>query len=181
MMEGLLPVKSKRLTLCLGKGERMISFRSKAALVGLLVASVGGMGCGSSGSGGEVTKFAGIWHPSSGTVTLICPTGTTTVTVTDNLTWTKGASSDLVQTSAGTSCVLNADITGGTATALPSQSCTETGTLTLVINLSAYTFSLGADGQTATESTSGSAVESEAGASQTCTYSESAIYSKISG
>ena len=141
---------------------------------------VGGMtgGVGGSPGGNALSRFTGTWHPSSGTVTFLCSGVNDTQPVTDNLTWGAGVGADLVQTSG--SCVFKANVTASTASALPSQSCTAMeGTTTLTISFSAYTFSLGADGLTATESASGTATLIDSGVTAVCSYSETASYQKI--
>lgn len=167
----------------------MNSIVSKVLALGALGALF--LGCGGSstpapaGGGGMVgtgmtgvSKFVGTWHPTSGTITILCAGVNQTMTVTDNLTWAAGVGADIVQTSGG--CALKANITGTTGSALPSQMCTEMdGTTTTIISLSAYTFSLSADGQTATENASGNAMVSDSGLSVTCSYSETAGYQKI--
>lgn len=68
---------------------------------------------------------------------------------------------------------MKANVTSSTAIALPSQSCTQTsGTTAITFAFAAYTFSLSADGLTATESASGSATVNDSGLTITCTYSE---------
>jgi hypothetical protein len=160
------------------------------ALSGLLAGSgacggssdSGDSGAGGKGGGGGagISRFVGTWHPTSGNTTVTCAGTPYTDAVVDNLSWGAGVGADLVQTS-GT-CVFKANVTASTAAALPSQSCTESsGTGALTVTLAAYTFSLGADGLTATESASGSAVvnDSATGQTVTCTYSELASYQKI--
>jgi hypothetical protein len=154
--------------------------------VGSFLAGVGACG-GSSSSGTDsgtgasgLSRFVGTWHPTSGNTTVTCAGVPDTEAVTDNLTWGAGVGADLVQTSG--SCVFKANVTSSTAAGLPSQSCTQSlGTGTLTIALANYTFSLSADGLTATESASGSATlnNSATGATITCTYSELASYQKI--
>ena len=150
----------------------------------LAIATLAGslQACSSSGGGAAASKFIGTWHPSSGTVTTTCPgAGTDTSSVTTNLIWSMGVSSDLVQTDPSTSCVLNANITGSTAsgTGAPcSFSDGSGGTATLTI--SSYTFALAADGQTAQENGSGTFVDNNTGVTITCSLSETAAYQKIS-
>lgn len=100
--------------------------------------------------------------------------------ITGNLTWAAGTTSDLTETKASSTCALNADVSGSTATALPNQPCmqTESG-IPVTINFTSYTFVLGADGQTATETASGTGTATEAGQKITCTYSETASYTKV--
>jgi hypothetical protein len=164
----------------------MFSSLSKALLVSLLGVLVAtSAACGSndtttpadSGASGN-SRFVGTWHPTSGTTTLTCAGTPSTSSVTDNLTWGAGVGADLVQTSG--SCMLKANVTSSTASALPSQTCTEAvGTATVVLAVAAYTFSLSADGLTATESVSGSATVSQGGLTETCTFSGLASYQKI--
>jgi len=166
----------------------MVSSLSKALLVALLGVFVAAAGaCGSNGTSASpdsgtaasgLSRFVGTWHPTSGSITYNCSGTTQTDPVVDNLTWGAGVGADLVQTS-GT-CVFKANVTASTASALPSQSCTEvTGTTTVVLAVAAYTFSLSADGTTATESASGTATLSDSGLTATCTFSGLASYQKI--
>jgi len=166
----------------------MFSSPSKALLVALLgVLVTTSVACGSndssspadSGTGASgLSRFVGTWHPSSGSITYICAGQTFTDPVVENITWGAGVGADLVQTS-GT-CVWKANVTASTASALPSQSCTEVdGTTTTVLAVGAYTFSLSADGLTATESASGTATISDSGLTTTCTFSGLVSYQKI--
>jgi hypothetical protein len=140
----------------------------------------GSTGGGTGGSTGGLSRFVGTWHPTSGTTTLICAGQPTVDQVTSNLTWAAGVSPNTVVQTDGT-CVLNANVTGSTAAALPSQSCTQMMSgLSLTLTFSAYTFSLSADGMTATENASGNATVFEGGVTVICSYSESAGYQKIS-
>jgi hypothetical protein len=168
--------------------KMMFSSLSKALLVpllGVLLATSGACGSNStastadSGSAGSgLSRFVGTWHPSSGSITYTCSGATQTDPVVANLTWGAGVGADLVQT--GGTCLLKANVTSSTASGLPSQSCTETsGTATIVLAVAAYTFSLSADGLTATESASGSATYSDSGLTTTCTFSGLASYQKI--
>jgi len=151
----------------------------KVLTVAMLTVSL--QACGG-GDGSNSGKFIGIWHPTSGTTTVTCPGfPVDTSQVTDNLTWAKGATSDLVSTDS-TNCILNANISGSTATGsgVPctfSDGAGGTGTLTVT----SYTFSLSADGQTAQESGSGTFVDNNGGVTITCTVSLTAAYQKISG
>jgi hypothetical protein len=154
--------------------------------VGSFLAGIGACG-GSSSSGSDsgtgasgLSRFVGTWHPTSGNTTITCAGTPYISAVTDNLTWGAGVGADLVQTTGP--CVFKANVTASTGVGLPSQSCSmNTASGTVTIALAAYTFSLGADGLTATESESGSATGNNptTGATVTCTYSESASYQKI--
>ena len=155
---------------------QMVRSTLALAFLGLLL-----QGCGGGSDGGSVTRFTGTWHPTSGTVTTTCPgLAPDTSSVTSNLIWSKGISSDLVSTDPSTSCILNADISGSTASG-NGPPCTFSdgigGTLTLTIT--AYTFALASDGQTAQENGSGTAVDNNSGQTLTCTVSETASYQKI--
>jgi hypothetical protein len=156
----------------------------------LVALSLAGAGCGSSSGGKDTAKFVGVWSPASGVYTQTCPgdannTGTMQVTTTD--TWAAGTTSDLVQTIAGTSCVLHADISSNTATATPAnQTCSVSSTatggdsITQMLTLTAYNFVVSSDGLTATENYSGTLVltDNTAGASENCTFTQTAQYSK---
>jgi len=155
---------------------RMIS---KAMLVSAL-AVLGA--CGGGSGGGGITKIKGTWQPTSYLSTITCAGGTSTQNVGSNIMWSMGTTSDLIQTEAGSTCVIHADVTGYTATALAGQTCLTGDADGDVINitLTSYTFSLSADYQTATESGSGSAlVNFTDGSSATCVYSLQAAYHKI--
>jgi hypothetical protein len=99
-----------------------------------------------------------------------------------------GTSSDLVQTLSGSSCVLHANVTGSTASAVGPQVCTVTGTdaqsgdpITETATITAYTFVVSPDGLTATENASGTATvtDNAQGLSVTCSFSETgASYQK---
>jgi ABC-type glycerol-3-phosphate transport system substrate-binding protein len=155
-----------------------MSMISKILMVA--VAGVALQACGGGGGGAANTsKFVGIWHPTSGTFTFTCPSGNDTVAVTDNLTWAKGVTSDLVSTDSS-NCIINAKITASTASGSgPACTIIDSG-LTEMLTVTAYTFSLSADGQTATESGMGTVVVSGGGSTETCQVSLSAIYMKIS-
>ncbi len=154
---------------------QMVRSTLALAVLGLLLQACGGS------SGGGSSRFTGTWHPISGTVTTSCPGfAPDTSSVTDNITWSNGVSNDLVQTDPSTSCVLNADITGSTASGSgPACTIPDGNGGNLTITITAYTFALAADGQTAQENGSGTAVDNVGGASVTCTISETASYQKI--
>ena len=154
----------------------------KRILIGLTLT----LGACSSGSGGgNINKFVGVWAPSSGTFTVTCNGQANTSQVTDTETWAAGTTSDLVQTIPGTSCVFHADVTASTATGVPGQTCQVDqiiggDSVTDRLSFTAYTFSLSADGLTATESYSGNDAETDntTGQSINCTFTQQATYSK---
>jgi len=155
---------------------RMIS---KAMLVSAL-AVLGA--CGGGSGGGGIAKIKGTWMPTTYLSTVTCGGIASTQNVGSNIVWSMGTTSDLIQTEAGSTCVLLADVTGYTASAIPGQSCVQSDAVGDVINitLTSYTFSLSADYQTATEAGSGSAfVTFTDGSSATCVYSLQATYHKI--
>jgi hypothetical protein len=141
--------------------------------------------CGGDGetSGKGLDRFVGIWSPSSGMLTATCNGRVFPEPVTENLIWQTGSSSDLIQ-SLGESCVLRANVAGGTASLATQSSCTTNGVdsygypFTDVFNFGAYTFVLGADGLTATENLSGNVVETIAGQSINCSFNQTAAYQK---
>jgi len=144
--------------------------------------SLAGAACGSSSGGKDLSKFKGTWQPTTYMATITCG-GTPTVENTgDNVTWNSGISTDLVQTDPTTNCVLDANVTGETASATSGQTCAiqDANGDNILLNVSQYTFSLSADGQTATEAASGTAnVTFTDGSAEVCQYSESASYHKI--
>lgn len=154
----------------------------KAMLIGLTL-TLGA--CGSGGGGGNVNKFVGVWGLSGGTFTFTCAGQATTSQATGNVTWAVGATSDLVQTIPDTQCVFHANVAGMTASGVPGQTCivnTNTGgdSITDQLSFTAYTFSLSADGLTATENYSGNDAKTDntSGASENCTFTQQASYSK---
>ncbi|MEO5768377.1 MAG: hypothetical protein ABIS92_08500 [Polyangia bacterium] len=160
----------------------------KSAILSLVVAGMfaGTSGCGSDsksatldgGDGKSLSRFIGTWKPTTGTGTTTCAGQSSTKPVTDNTVWAAGVSSDLVQTDG--SCALLANVTGSTASALPSQSCTQMdGTTTATLSVTAYTFSLSADGQTATESGSAAITGNIGGVAASCSFLITAAYQKI--
>ncbi len=154
----------------------------KAILIGLTF-TLGA--CGSGSGGGNVNKFVGVWSPTAGTFTFTCAGQPTTSQASGNVVWTAGTTSDLVQTIPDTQCVFHADVTGTTASGVPGQTCivnTNTGgdSITDQLSFIAYTFSLSADGLTATENYSGNDAKTDntTGASENCTFTQQASYSK---
>jgi hypothetical protein len=152
------------------------------------VAAAGALaGCGSvtaavnsdgGGDGGkDLTTFVGTWTLGSGTTTVTCAGVVTTSSVTGNVVWQAGTTSDLLQPADSTSsgCDLLANVSGHTAAALPNQTCNKMGTN---LTISSYTFVVGASGTTATETASGTKTVNTGGVGATCTYSETATYTK---
>ena len=148
----------------------------------VMALSLAGITCGSSSGGKDLSKFKGTWQPTTYMATITCGGTPDVVNTGDNITWSGGVSTDLVQTDPTTNCVLDADVTGETASAISGQTCTvhDSSGDNIVLNLPQYTFSLSADGQTATEASSGTAnVTFTDGTATVCQYSESASYHKI--
>jgi hypothetical protein len=156
----------------------------KALLVTL---SLAGAACGSSGGGKDLNLFVGVWGQPSGTSTISC-TGLSPMTaqVTDTETWMTSSTSDLVQSINEFSppCVFHADVASDTATGLSNQSCMDTeddgagSTYTATLNISVYKFVVAADDMTATESFNGNATVIDQGQTFTCTFTQTASYSK---
>jgi hypothetical protein len=148
-----------------------------------MAAALGALGfslaaCSGGGDDGQITRFQGTWNAISGTMTVTCPGETDNWSVTGTVRWDKGLSSDLVQ--ATTPCIVNADVAGSTA-AGAGEACSYAdgagGTATLT--RPHYTFVLAPDGRTAQENSSGTLVDTNGGASITCTVNETASYTKI--
>ena len=102
--------------------------RSLSTLVTFSLFSILAMaGCGSSDSGGS-DKFVGTWKFTSGTTTINCPgLAVQTEPVTGNISVNQGSTSDLVMVDE--QCSLKFDVKASTtASAVPAQSCTVTGT-----------------------------------------------------
>jgi hypothetical protein len=134
----------------------------------------------SADGGKDLCAFIGTWTAKSGTATLNCAGTPSTSQVTGDTVWQRGTTSDLIQpASSGGGCALLANVSGNTATGLPNQTCSmSSGSDTINLTLSTYTFVLGSDHTTATEMGSGTGVVSGGGTSLSCTYSETATYSK---
>ena len=153
----------------------------------LLVASLLTAGaCGGGSDGKDLAAFVGVWTPTSGSVTYTCA-GQSFASPSTALTWADSASSDLIQTIPGSSCVMHADVSANTATETGTQTCVvQTSNdygdaITDTFSFTAYTFVVGADQTTATENYSGTVLETDntAGSSTTCTMSEAgASYQK---
>jgi hypothetical protein len=154
--------------------------------LGVLVAVLFGVGCSSGSSAGpdggkDLSSFIGTWTANSGTITLTCSGKVTTAQVTGNDVWQMGSTSDLLQPAAASSsgCVVLANVSGSTATGLPNQTCAlPMGAMTVNLTIAMYTFVLGSNGTTATESASGSGSVTTNGSTGTCTYAETATYTK---
>jgi hypothetical protein len=125
----------------------------------------------------DLQTFIGTWTLGSGTTTLTCSGVVTTEQVTKNVVWQTGTTSDLMQPadSAASGCDLLANASGKIATASPNQTCSKMGT---DLTISMYTFTVGSNGTSATESSSGTKTVSTAGVGTTCTYTETATYTK---
>src|ERR1700759_278801 len=130
-------------------------------VLGSMVLALGACGS-SSGGGGGVSKIKGTWQPTTYLATIDCgANGSVSENVGSNVMWGTGTTADLIQTETGSNCVIYADVTGYTASAVAGQTCLipDDGMGDSInISLSSYTFSLSADYQTATEAGSGSAL-----------------------
>lgn len=148
----------------------------------LLVASLLTAGaCGGGSEGKELSRFTGVWTPNAGTQTESCGGAPTTSTITGNVTWSLGSTSDLIQPLfAESSCIVHADVDGDTALVVGTTTCMLPGTdeygntVNNTVSLTAYTFALSADGRTATENFSGSILQTDDGSTTTCTFTETA-------
>jgi hypothetical protein len=146
--------------------------------------------CGGSEGGKDLEKFIGVWSPTSGTYNQLCPTddnNTFSAQVNTSDTWTKGATSDLVQSSPDDSFVLHADVSADTASASPTgqtyslNGTTSTGgPVTQTFTFTAYTFVISPDGLTASENFSQTLVMnfSAQGIVDNCTITQAASYTK---
>jgi hypothetical protein len=133
------------------------------------------------GGGPDLGKFIGTWHPTAGAVTVTCPgQPSQSVPVSGAIVWSRGVSSDLVQTAAGDSCDIEADASGSTAEGHASP-CTgaDGGGGTFTLTITSYTFVVAPDGRTAQENETASYVDSAGGATVTCSLSGTASYQKV--
>jgi hypothetical protein len=151
-----------------------------------LILAIAAFGLSLSACGGETAndmgKFTGTWHATSGTQTVTCQGWTPpTLPVVDNVTWSRGVSSDLILLVPDSSCVIQADAAGSTATG-GSAPCfflfTDTGE-TLPGTVTSYTFVVAPDGKTAQENATVAYLVTQGGSNTTCTGTETASYQKI--
>jgi len=149
--------------------------RNAMKMFGLLSALVLSA-CGGD-KGEDLGQFIGTWQPISGMLTANCQGYTATASL-SNVTWSMGVSSDLVQSTAGSTCAMMADVNGATASGVPGQTCTSPdGSETTTV--AGYTFVVGPDGRTATENGSGSITVFSGGVAIPCTFNETGSYQKI--
>jgi hypothetical protein len=136
--------------------------------------------CGGGGDEAEMAKFTGTWSAVSGTTTLSCPDGTIATPVSGQVQWSKGVSTDLVQSSPP--CVIDANVLGSTATGTgPACTFDDAAGNTDTLTVTSYTFVVAPDGQTAEENGAGSVLANAPnGATETCTMSETASYQRLS-
>lgn len=133
--------------------------------------------------GDDLGRFVGTWSTTSGTITWTCPGyAPATETLSGNMTWTAGVSSDLVLTAAS-GCAIAADVRGSTASGEPGKSCTspDGGGGLQTVTFASYTFVISPDGRTATENASGSYTDVAGGLSIACSFNETGSYQKIGG
>ncbi len=154
------------------------------SLFGWMIAACGGSSSdgGTSGAGGtpvsgDRDKFVAVWAPSTPRTTQVtCAGFNVPATLTQTLEWKLSDSSDLVGGMAG--CSLKANIANNVASVLPGQVCALTDPIPLTLTFTSYTFTLGADGTTATDASQGTAKVTYLGQQLDCTYSETGQYSK---
>jgi hypothetical protein len=153
----------------------------KVLAVGILwMLGTGIQGCGGRGDGEDIAKFTGTWRAISGTSTVSCPgRGADTSPVDGTIVWSRGVSSDLVQTLSST-CVINAEVMGATAAGSAAPCTMPSGETTVTLTLPNYTFVISPDGRTATENGSGTFLINGGGVAVTCALSETASYQKLS-
>jgi len=156
----------------------------KTSLKAILVSLALGAGaCGGGSDGKDMAAFVGVWAPTAGTTTVTCSGAQKTSPVDTNVVWARGSSSDLIQTTPNSSCVIHADVEGDTASGVGTQTCVFTSTdsysgdpLSTSVSLTAYTFVISGDGHTATENFSGTLLQTDnyTGLNTSCSYSETA-------
>jgi hypothetical protein len=124
-----------------------------------------------------IARFVGGWQAVSGTVTVSCPGyASSSTAVMRRVKWSEGIRTDLVQTQEGVPCVVDANITGATASGSgPSCTLPDKGSYTV----SVYTFAIAEDGQTAQEDFSGTVTATVDGAAVACAVGGSATYQKV--
>jgi hypothetical protein len=123
----------------------------------------------------DINRFIGTWEVTEGEGRLKCPQVERTIELSTMITFASGAESDLV-TQRG--CTLLLDVAGGTATALPGQTCqldnAKLENVTWQISLSS------ANDVNATATGSATSTVTVGPLSANCTYEENATLRKIS-
>jgi len=163
--------------------QRQLGHWALAVLVATAAAGCGSVtsaspdGGGPADGGNILQTFLGTWTLGSGTITLTCSGLNMVSAVSGNIVWQAGTTSDLMEpaNSSSTGCVLLASASGRTATALPNQTCGKGG---MDVTLTGYTFVVGASGMTATETGNGTETVTTGGVGTSCTYAETATYTK---
>jgi hypothetical protein len=156
----------------------------RTSIKALLVASLLSTGaCGGGSDSKDLPRFLGVWTPTAGTQTTNCGGQPNTTSISGNVTWSEGSTSDLIQPlPLDSSCIIHADVEGDTASSTSPVTCSAQGTdyygglVNTTVTLTAYTFALAADGKTATENFSGTIAQTDnsTGTSVTCTLTETA-------
>jgi hypothetical protein len=151
----------------------------------LLLVVLGVAGC-SSGDEGGADAFVGMWQYTSGTQNTQCPM--INVNTLDQLAgqkevFSRGVGSALVNSDPGSSCILNFNISGNTATANAGQTCmtnvaTDQGSIPTTITLVSAVFSV--NGTTAHYSHSANFVLNVGGQSIQCSETGSGDLLRIS-
>lgn len=153
---------------------------SKGALIAIVCCAGA---CGGGGGGNGIARIKGTWRPASYSSIVDCGSVTSTDNLGGDVVWTLGTDTDLIQTATNTGCTIKADVVGSAARLVAPQVCVvlDDSQDEFDITTSAYSFTLGANPQTATESASGSAVVTFAanGAVVSCPYTLQATYAKI--
>lgn len=153
----------------------MPSFITRVLTIAVLISAVSS--CGSNGT--DTSKFIGTWKYTSGTMTVTCPgQAATTVTMSGNITVSKGATSDLVVVDGD--CSLKFDVNNSTtADAQPSQTCTTVDSTGTEVDTYTSVVLSTSDGATAHVSLTLNAALSSGGQSMTCTATETADLQKL--
>jgi hypothetical protein len=151
--------------------------RRRGRILGLVFALCSAAaGCGGD-EGGATDGFVGTWNYTSGTSTSDCTGQPTTMMLTGSTTISKGISSPLVVVDDG--CTLLLDVTGTTASARPSQQCSETSQgVNTTLKFKAYSFTV--NGIVADESGSADVAVTGPGGAINCTYTSTGKLMKVS-
>jgi hypothetical protein len=146
-------------------------------------------------SGSADNAFIGTWKATSGTTTRTCNGTMTTLPLASNNTdsWASGSNATIVLTNEFGS--LNATVSGSTATlstgsgvwleAFPGDGAVSpstdvaAGTFSGNVSVTDYTFALGSDGKSATETYAGTVSVAEDGGTAPCAVTETASYEKL--
>jgi hypothetical protein len=128
----------------------MMSRLNQGASVLALVATLGLVGCSGGDDEGGAGAFVGMWQYTAGTDNTQCPmvgVNSTTQLQGSKETFSRGVGAALINSDPNSNCILNFNIMGTVATAIPGQSCmtsvaTDSGPIPTTINVVSAVFAV---------------------------------------